>query len=498
MRFRISRDIGPRIMRLRNLSQAREGLSALHGTLVGVGMTAFPRMIPAYFLDTYGVITLRKTYDLPLLREKMKIFCLQETGGRRQWSHVVRSDQLLACGPVRDHLTSLPGPKHLLVYQGYPSLETMARKRGWRLLANPAGLRLKVGERAFFLQMAHTLELPEVPGAIYPVEALHRRDYAYWSDIYGPKFVVQLPDITQGGGRGTFFIRSGDDYHGLRARLQGRQWRGIDLQEVSIRRFIKGIPASMSLCLTRQGVLMSRLQRQVVDPPYVNGEEEDGIFCGHSWGDEPWTSRTRKLAGVQARRIGDYLWNLGVKGIIGIDFVVRERDQTPYPIEVNPRLTGAFPMISLLHLKNGILPLDLFHLLEFLDLPYRVDVPELNRDYATPLQGSHLLVFRLSGEKQIHGSRVKPGVYELDPHEERFVFVKAAIGYEAIQNRRQFVVIDGPPAPCGPCGAPADPLYRLCHLLFSYPVMDSDGGLSAHARLAARWVHGRLTQGAGP
>ncbi len=480
-----------------NLNQARKSLSALDGALVGVGMTAFARMLPAYLLDSYGVLTFRKTHDLPLLREKMDIFCLEETGSRQRFGHVARSDHLLACGPVGEYLASLPDPKHLLVYQSYPSLETLARKWGWHLLANPAALRLKVGGRAFFMQMVDTLDLPEIPGAIYPIEGLNRWDYGHWADIYGPRFVVQLPNVSQGGGRGTFFVRSGDDYAGIRRRLKGRQWRGIGLQTVSIRRFMKGIPASICLCLTRHGALLSALQRQIVDLPYLKGEPEDGIFCGHSWGDEPWSSFTKDQAAMQARRIGNYLWDLGVKGIMGIDFIVGEGDQKPYPIEVNPRFTGAFPMISLLHLKNGVLPMDLFHLLEFLDFPYTVDTSELNRHYARPLEGSHLLIFRLSGEKKILGSRVKPGLYESDLEGKRFRFIKEAIGYEAIQNPRQFLVIDGPPDTEGHSDPSSNGLYRLCHVLFSYPVINQDGVLSPHARLTVQWVHGRLTQGVG-
>lgn len=481
-----------------DLSQARKSLGALNGTLVGVGMTAFARMLPACLLDTYGVLTFRKTLDLPLLREKMNIFCLEETGSRQRFSHVVRSDQLLACGPVRAYLASLPGPKHLLVYQSYPSLEALARKSGWRLLANPAALRLKAGDRRFFMQMADTLDLPKVPGAVYPIAALKRWDYGHWADMYGADFVIQLPDMTQGGGRGTFFIRSEAEYRTLQQKLKERHWQGIALKTLSIRKYINGIPASVCVCLTRHGILLSRLQRQVVDPPYLKGAPVDGIFCGHSWGDDPWPSDTQQQAALQAVRIGGYLRDMGIRGIMGIDFMVNYMDQTPYPIEINPRLTGAFPMISLLHLKNGVLPMELFHLLEFLDLPYQIDIHELNHSYAQPLKGSHLLVFRLSGGKGITGSKVKPGVYEPDPEKGQFVFVKAAADYHALQNHRQFLVIDGPPDGQSPWGPSADPFYRLCHILFSYPVLDHDGGLAEHARLAAQWVHSRLTQGGGP
>ena len=35
-----------------------------------------------------------------------------------------------------------------------------------------------------------------------------------------------------------------------------------------------------------------------------------------------------------------------------------------------------------------------------------------------------------------------------------------------------------------------DPLGRLCHILFSNPVVDKDGVMSKHARVALEWIYG--------
>ncbi|MDZ7695597.1 MAG: ATP-grasp domain-containing protein [Deltaproteobacteria bacterium] len=485
-------------MFLQDLDDARTCLSALNGTLVGVGMTAFSRIIPAAFLDAYCVIALKKTRDLPLLRERMPVFCLEEAVGSSRVGGIARSDALLAHGTVMDYLASLHDPKHLFIYQNYPSLTAMAGQAGWRLLANPASLQMKAGDRAFFMEMMNRLGLPGIPGAIHPIQVLNQKRYAHWVDVLGPELVIQLPDMRQGGGRGTFFIRSGEDYDRVRDRLCRRRWRGIALETVSIRRMIRGISASVTLCLTRHGILMSGLQRQLVDLPYLNGEPEDGIFCGHSWGSEPWSSYSRQQAADQARRMGAYLWDMGVKGIIGIDFVIGQRDRMPYPVELNPRLTGAFPMLSMLHLEAGWLPMELFHLLAFLNLPHSVDVHALNEQYARPLTGSHLLIFKGSGEETIQAPVLKPGLHEVDMETGRAVFIKPALSYDAIQHSRQFIVIDGPPDGGGEGAASPDSRSRLCHLLFSDPIMDRNGNLSSEAALAAEWVHEKLIRGTRP
>ena len=477
-------------MLLRELDHVRDLFESVHGTFVGVGMTAFPRIIPSYFLDSYSIITLRKTGDLPQLRKKTEIFCLEEATDGSLPANARDSARLLSHQVVKRYLDKLPDPKHLLLYQNYPDLERLARKEGWLLLANPADLRLRLRERAFFQQMAAELGLRQIPGAIWPIKVIGERGYKEWASILGPELVIQLPDIGQGGGRGTFFVRSAEAYGLIVERLRGDTWREIRLKSVSIRRFIEGIPVSVAICITRQGILTSGLQEQLVDLPYCNDVLEDGIFCGHVWDETRWSSAIQEDALKQANRIGEYVASLGYSGILGIDFIIHEGGREIYPIEMNPRFTGAFPMLSLLHLQNGIIPLDVFHMLEFLDLPYQLDVEELNKQYARPIKGSHLLLFLPPGGQKVRFDRLLPGLYEYEPNEKRFFFRGDAIEYRDIQNENQFVLVDGPPDIGGNGAVSTGPLGRLCHILFSYPVVDKDGAMSKHARVALEWIYG--------
>jgi hypothetical protein len=126
--------------------------------------------------------------------------------------------------------------------------------------------------------MGAALDLRLVPGAIWPIEVIRERGYEEWASMLGPELVIQLPDIGQGGGRGTFFVRSAEAYGLLVERLRGDTWREVRLKSVSIRKFIEGVPASVAICITRDGNLISGLQKQLVDLPYCSDFPEDGIF----------------------------------------------------------------------------------------------------------------------------------------------------------------------------------------------------------------------------
>jgi len=349
-----------------------------------------------------------------------------------------------------------------------------------------------VGERAFFKRRITDLKLPMIPGGIFPIDVIRTHKYKDWAKTMGPRFVVQLPDIHQGGGKGTFFIDSGSSYKGLQEGLKYSTWRDTTLSSVSIHQQVEGIAVSMAICLTRNGVLFSGPQRQLIDLPYCKGLEGDGVFCGHVWGEPVWPSSLTQEVHTQARMIGDHLAALGYKGIAGIDFMIDKKSQWVYPIELNPRFTGAFPMLSLLHIKKGLIPLEAFHMLEFLGLPYEADVDQLNACYAEGVRGSHILLFLLSGGKDGLITELKAGLYELDWDEKKISFVKGAIDYGEIENERQFIVIDGPPDTAGETLWASDPHYRLCRLLFSYPVADDAGVLSVRALKAVEAVYGSI------
>jgi hypothetical protein len=480
-------------MSLRGLAEVRDLFSSLKGNLVGVGMTAYSRIIPAEFLPSYQIIALRMTQDLAAIRKKTRVFCLEEEMGARA-EEGFNSARLLSHPLTKTLLRKIPDPKYLLLYQSYPELEALAKKEGWVLLANPASLRMQLDERGFFRRMADALGLDRLTAQEYPVREIHDRNYQYWSGKVGSEFVVHLPEIRQGGGKGTFFVHTFRDYRGLRAKLKGRVWRGHRITRVSIEKFVEGIAVSLALCLTRHGMLFSGLQRQLIDLPHCKGISENGVFCGHSWGDSPWSDSIKDEAKRQAKQIGSYLGRLGYKGILGIDFLVTKDGKHIYPLECNPRLTGAFPMLSQLHLQNEAIPMDVFHILEFLGTPYHMDPLFLNDRYARTVRGSHIILFRLQNEILTGGRPLLAGLYEFSPEEEAFSFKKEAIDYRDFRNNQQFILTEGPLDSVCKNRAFMDPLERMGRVLFPYPVIDRQQHLSSKAMSVAQWVYKRMFQ----
>ncbi|MEJ2726035.1 MAG: ATP-grasp domain-containing protein [Deltaproteobacteria bacterium] len=481
-------------MLLRDLGDVRDLLARHRGTVLGVGMTAYSRMVPGYFLNTYCQVALRNTRDLTLLQERNPVFCLEQQVGEPLLEKGLNSARLLEHPLVKSFLRTLPDPKYLFLYQNYAELEALSEKEGWIPMANSACLRTRMADRGFFEEMCTRLGLRKVPGGIYALKTIHDRPYDFWSKMLGPALVVQLPEIIQGGGRGTFYIRSGEEYEAIKGRLKGNAWRGISLNRVSLHRFLEGVPVSLALCITRHGVLISRLQRQLIDLPYCRGLSEKGIFCGHEWTRSAWPEKVEEDAIFQARQIAEYLGRLSFRGVFGIDFLIDDRRSQVFPIEINPRFTGAFPMLSLLHMKDGLIPFEAFHLLEFLDLPYEIDLEGMNEAYESPLEGSHLLLF-LSRRGNTVRRGLEAGLYEKSCETGRIFFVKKALDYGAILNQRQFLLVDGPPAAVGGVLPSDDPLYRVGRLLFPHGALDETGSLSPEVLSTVEWAYEMILGG---
>jgi hypothetical protein len=147
-------------------------------------------------------------------------------------------------------------------------------------------------------------------------------------------------------------------------------------------------------------------------------------------------------------------------------------------------------MLSLLHMDKGIIPMEAVHMLEFLSIPYQLDFEALNEAYMEPVRGGHLLVFLLSAAgRTVLLKGLRPGLYMLSQQGNGVHFLGEASGFRDPVGPSQFVVIEGPQDTGSKPVCFQDNLSRLCRLIFSCPITDSEGKLSSQATAAARCIY---------
>jgi hypothetical protein len=103
-----------------------------------------------------------------------------------------------------------------------------------------------------------------------------------------------------------------------------------------------------------------------------------GGWCGNDLFPEALTARQRATAIDHVRRLGDRLAQEGYRGFLEIDVLIDLATDAVYLGELNPRISGASSMTNVTAGAYADVPLFLFHLLEFMDVDYVVDVEEIN------------------------------------------------------------------------------------------------------------------------
>ena len=109
----------------------------------------------------------------------------------------------------------------------------------------------------------------------------------------------------------------------------------------------------------------------------------------------------------------------GYSAFFEVDFLSDKETGELYLGELNPRVSGASSMTNVTAGAYADIPLFLFHLLEYLDVDYELDVEEINARWARTGGEdiwSQLIIKATSDEVELITAALMTGVYKLDEH----------------------------------------------------------------------------------
>ena len=138
--------------------------------------------------------------------------------------------------------------------------------------------------------------------------------------------------------------------------------------------------AAVEGVVTRHGTLVGPVMTELAGFPELT--PYGGGWCGNEVGSEFFSDHHRELARRYTQQMGDRLRQEGYRGYFELDFLVDAVSGELYLGELNPRVTGASSMTNVTAVAYGDMPLFLFHLLEYMDVEYEIDVDELNTRWA--------------------------------------------------------------------------------------------------------------------
>ena len=126
--------------------------------------------------------------------------------------------------------------------------------------------------------------------------------------------------------------------------------------------------------------------------------------------------RRAKAAGL-VRRLGDRLGAEGYRGFFEVDVLVDMDTDEVYLGELNPRISGASAITNVTAGAYADVPLFVFHLLEFMDVDFELDLDEINERWQELAAGDlwrQMIIKETAAGRGAHRRRAPTGQYFLD------------------------------------------------------------------------------------
>ncbi|MEE9323786.1 MAG: ATP-grasp domain-containing protein [Candidatus Aenigmarchaeota archaeon] len=417
--------------KIRSLEDLKEIFKGEKRNVIGIGLSAFNRIGPEKFIPDYQIVCLSNGQDLDLIKKDVKVFSVEKLKGKDVKTKR-NSSSLLRMEIVKKFLSSFESP-YLLFYNVTKKIKKICDEEKWNIIGNK--MYEEMDNKALLREILEKCGLPAVLGEICN---LQEKGYSELKEKYGDKIVMQT--FKGSGGRGTFFVRTRKNFEEARKNILNK-----GVSEVVVTKFIEGPSPSLMGCVTKHGILYTNLQYQLLDIPEVmNLGFGNGVFCGHDWtSSHDFPHEIQRQAYLYAGKIGEYLKSKGYKGIFGLDMVLDKKEGKIYVIEINPRLLGSFPAITMVQLKNSEPPLIMFHIMEFLNMDYEMDLEKINELIKKPKTGTQLILFNKWGKIVKNKGSLKAGVYNLN--DGKLVYKRPGYRLEDLKSRDEFLLTANPP-----------------------------------------------------
>ena len=285
--------------------------------------------------------------------------------------------------------------------------EELAARLGLRVAHPPAELRHRLDSKIVTTQLGNAAGVPSVPNVLGRAASYPELLALAAGAGLGTDLVVQMP--YGDSGKTTFFIRTEADWTASAAK------EPLSSQELKIMRRIEHRAIAVEAVLTRHGTLVGPLMNDITGHPELTPYR--GGWAGN---DYPATLTTgQKLRARQlTRQLGDQLAGQGYLGFFEVDYLVDTGTGELYLGELNPRISGISSVTNVTAGAYADMPLFLFHLLEYLDLDYVIDVDEINDRWAQESAvdvWSQIIIKETSPAVDLLTGAPRSGIYTLAP-----------------------------------------------------------------------------------
>jgi D-alanine-D-alanine ligase-like ATP-grasp enzyme len=323
---------------------------------------------------------------------------------------------------------SVPGvrPKICMVFFDAET-ERICEELGYDLILPSAELREHLDSKLVTTRLGNEVGAPSVPNILVTVDSYDELVERTTEAGLGTDLVVQT--AYGDSGKTTFFI---DDEAGWK-----RCAKDVVGTEIKVMKRINNRPIAVEAVLTRCGTIVGPFLTELTGhadlTPYRGG------WCGNEMYPDVLDDELRRRAGELVRRLGDRLGQEGYRGFFEVDVLIDVDTNEAYLGELNPRISGASAITNVTAAAYADMPLFAFHLLEYMDDDFELDVDEINERWLELASGdlwSHMVIKETSPVVELITNAAPTGQYTID-HSGALVFKRAALDWHQLQNANE-------------------------------------------------------------
>ena len=387
--------------------------------------------------------------DTPLLlkRSASSIYSVEEkTFTRENWTSafldkIIEADKKL----IIEKIKSQSKPTHIIAYSATRTLTDLASHlpEKIRLIMPSYELKAWLDNKLTFRKILSSLGLSTMPSFTGRLGSINFHEA---KDLLGLPFVINLEYGSAGSG--TFFIHSESEFENLSKEFYGGM--------VLISKYIDSISLNINGAIIGENVVVANPSIQLLGFPECTNRPE--VYCGNDFSATlQLPSDVLKKADESVRIIGRWLRSLGYQGMFGVDLLTDLRDDSVYPVDLNPRYQNSTHLLTMMEIAYGLKPLSLISLEGQLGLLQ--DNKSVIYD-SVNLYGSQIILHSLENSDTIVRNALAPGVYAIESDEK---IIKKKDGLSLLdleEGHEEFVISCGIPR-IGTTVKPGAPLLKI-------------------------------------
>ena len=244
--------------------------------------------------------------------------------------------------------------------------ERICAELGYEIILPSHALRRRLDSKIVTTMLGNEAGAPSVPNVLVEVNSWGTLVSVAVEAGLGTDLVVQT--AYGDSGKTTFFVASESDW--------ASHADGIVGQQVKVMKRINNKAAAVEAVLTRHGTVVGPFMIDLTGYPELTPYQ--GGWCGNDLFPDALSDEHRARAVELVQRLGGRLGQEGYRGFFEVDVLVDLDNGEVYLGELNPRISGVSSMTNVTAGAYADIPLFLFHLLEYMDVDYSIDVEEIN------------------------------------------------------------------------------------------------------------------------